>query len=266
VCCPSRSETLSGRYHHNLRIDSFRHEPNGGWCSGDEAVGEEHDCGCMNINNTALADALRFQSTTYADHLQRASYTTGYFGKFLNPPAMEVFCNGGPNRCTGHNCTDPMKHGQPPSYDPSGPRIQGWDEMKAMCITAYYNVPWVTQKGTVEYTGSQPGNYTTSLIGNWTVDFISRHAAAARSGSPFFVAAATRAPHGPQTPAPWYADALPEARNLVDRPDFNYTSSASCKAEAGCGHAGYIEDEPPITAAEAKTFDKEFGKDTQRPL
>jgi hypothetical protein len=36
------------------------------------------------------------------------------------------------------------------------------------------------------YTDSQPGNYTTSLIGNWTVDFISRHTAAARSGTPFF--------------------------------------------------------------------------------
>jgi hypothetical protein len=55
-----------------------------------------------------------------------------------------------------------------------------------MCVTAYYNVPWITEKGQILYTDSQPGNYTTSLIGNWTVDFISRHAAAARSGTPFF--------------------------------------------------------------------------------
>jgi hypothetical protein len=31
---------------------------------GDEAVGEAHDCGCMNINNTALPEALKFQAST----------------------------------------------------------------------------------------------------------------------------------------------------------------------------------------------------------
>ena len=40
VCCPSRTETLSGRYHHNVRD-----RPGPEWdisgC-GDEAVGQEH--------------------------------------------------------------------------------------------------------------------------------------------------------------------------------------------------------------------------------
>ena len=30
----------------------------------------------MNINNTDLPEALAFHATTYADYLQRASYTT----------------------------------------------------------------------------------------------------------------------------------------------------------------------------------------------
>jgi arylsulfatase A-like enzyme len=55
-----------------------------------------------------------------------------------------------------------------------------------------------------------------------------------------------------------YKDKLPDAKNLVDRPDFNYTSPAAVKA-AGGGHAGYIEAEPPVTRAEAKAFDQEFG-------
>ena len=72
------------------------------------------------------------------------------------------------------------------------------------------------------------------------------------------MSAATRAPHTPQTPAPWYINKLPDAKNLVKRPDFNYTSSAAVKT-ANSGHASWIEDEPPVTMAEAKVFDQQFG-------
>ena len=44
----------------------------------------------MNINNTDLPEALAFHATTYADYLQRASYTTVRRARplpALRPPA-----------------------------------------------------------------------------------------------------------------------------------------------------------------------------------
>ena len=46
-------------------------------------------------------------------------------------------------------------------------------------------------------------NYGTSLIGNATVDFVTR---AMKANYPFLAVVASHAPHGPATPAPWYAD------------------------------------------------------------
>lgn len=86
VCCPSRSEYLSGRYHHNIRDDHYETEPNGEYCSGDEAVGSEHPCGCMHVNSTTA----EFEGQTYANYMQQAGYITGYFGKYLNPPVSLV--------------------------------------------------------------------------------------------------------------------------------------------------------------------------------
>ena len=48
VCCPSRTETLSGRYHHNMR-DAPGQEWSNLHCGGDEAVGKPHACGCMRM-------------------------------------------------------------------------------------------------------------------------------------------------------------------------------------------------------------------------
>jgi N-acetylglucosamine-6-sulfatase len=70
--------------------------------------------------------------------------------------------------------------------------------------------------------------YTTSIIGNKTIDFIQR---AAKQSRPFFVSAATRAPHEPQTPAPWYTNAFPTLTNLLT-PAFNAT---------GVGHVPWLQ-------------------------
>jgi N-acetylglucosamine-6-sulfatase len=162
-----------------------------------------------------------FEEHHYGDYLRAAGYYTGYFGKYLNPPAMEPYC---------HNLGSP---------------IPGWDEMLGMCVTAYYNIPWVNSSGHIERTGTAPNEYSTSIIGNRTVDFITRAAAMKR---PFFVSAATRAPHGPSTPAPWYMDKFKDTKNLVT-PAFNFT---------GTGHVDWIQDQKPVSAKESAAFDHQF--------
>lgn len=111
-------------------------------------------------------------------------------------------------------------------------------------------------EGNLTYTGSAPSDYSTSIVGNRTVSFITA-AASATPFKPFLVVAATRAPHGPQTPAPWYADALPEARNLRT-PAWNYSGREG-------GHVPWVADLPPLSTGEAVTMDKEF-RDRWRSL
>ena len=64
VCCPSRSETLSGRYHHNLRNNRYETKPNGGRCGGDEAAlgrrgALRADASCKRVNKCCAARTER---------------------------------------------------------------------------------------------------------------------------------------------------------------------------------------------------------------
>jgi len=211
VCCPSRTETLSGRYHHNIRDDNGPEwELNG---CGDEPVGDSHPCGCMRVNTSRV-----FEDHTYSNYLMAAGYHTGYFGKYLNPPAMDMFC---------HNKSTP---------------VPGWNEFLGMCNTAYYNVTWVNTLGNTVYTGSEPEDYSTAIVGNATIKFIK---SAAASNKPFFVSAATRAPHDPQTPAPWYKHALPGTK-AKRTPSYN---------AVGSGHVPWIQNQQPLSSAEENAND-----------
>jgi hypothetical protein len=135
-----------------------------------------------------------------------------------------------------------------------GKRIPGWDDILAMCKTAYYDVPW-HQNGYLNHTGKGPDEYTTSIVGNRnrSVAWIRERGAAARAGSkqPFLLVAATRAPHSPETPAPWYKDEFPDATN-PRTPAFNATGAALKD------HVGFVANNPPITEAEAAAFDQIF--------
>ena len=69
VCCPSRSEYLSGRFHHNIRDSYYKGGTEHQGC-GDEAVGKDHPCDCMRVNSTTED----FEQHTYATYLQQAGY------------------------------------------------------------------------------------------------------------------------------------------------------------------------------------------------
>ena len=231
ICCPSRMQLLSGRYGHNIRrkrLDAF---PPGAATCGDEAVESPKvgSCGCMRMD---CGEA--FEEDTYATALRRAGYATAYFGKYLNPPAMVRYCR---NETLG-----PLEHGWPP----------GWDVFYGMCDQAstpqgaYYSVNWVdSEAGSITFTGTEPRDYTTSVVGNKTVAYLKERPS---EKEPFFVAAAVRAPHAPQLPPPWYADAFPEA--AVPRSGAYNASPA--------GKPYWMFRNGPLTGADAAAFDEVY--------
>mmetsp|Transcript_146131 Transcript_146131/g.207128 ORF Transcript_146131/g.207128 Transcript_146131/m.207128 type:complete len:535 (+) Transcript_146131:75-1679(+) len=93
ICCPSRSETLSGRYLHNVKQPVEKMQ-----CS--EAYGGQTDWNttcCMHVDEGLVNNA------TFAKYLkEEAGYTVGMFGKYLNncpnvaQPGFDAwFANGG---------------------------------------------------------------------------------------------------------------------------------------------------------------------------
>ena len=170
VCCPSRTSMLSGRYAHNL--DALTQ----GWCGNFVSSGE--------VNRTFAVD------------LSAKGYRTGMFGKWVNGDCGVV--EGG-------------TEGNGPFYKPVG-----WDSFFGMCNTnTYWSMIW-NDNGVLNATGSfsdenlqgtgGASNYSTSLVGNRTVAFVSQ---ALDDAVPFFVKVAPHAPHVPATPAPWHVDFLP---------------------------------------------------------
>ena len=81
-------------------------------------------------------------------------------------------------------------------------------------------------------------NYGTSVIGNRSLQFIN---AAMAANWPFFVLVASHAPHGPATPAPWYAD-------LYSTPDVIAPRTASFGVHSPDKH-WMVATQPSLTSA-----------------
>ena len=172
VCCPSRATILTGRYPHNWLT------PSGG---------------CMHMNVTSPA----FQQSTIGLQMQALGYTTGLFGKMVNPEGMDPYCKG-----------------------PTPQLLPGFDHFLAMCNDNMYFKNEFTLDGHLFTSGETPEDYLTSLIGNHTIDFVTE---ALKEDRPFFAYVAPHAPHVPATPAPWYAAKFTGLK-APRTPNYNYSA------------------------------------------
>ena len=84
VCCPSRSELVTGRYLHNVKLPVDERQCSGGY-AGEDAHGNV--C-CMHVDEALV------NNRTIGLFLQReAGYTVGMFGKCaLSPPLPSPAC------------------------------------------------------------------------------------------------------------------------------------------------------------------------------
>jgi arylsulfatase A-like enzyme len=179
LCCPSRTAILSANHSHTTGVWSNR-VLTGGW---------------------PVFHSSGYEKRTIATALNRAGYTTGYFGKYLNNWNLA-----------------------PKGYVPPG-----WDEFMAMWeprpgqgAGAYYDY-WLRGTESSEYYGRKEGDYSTDVIADKGVDFLKR-----AGDNPFLLMLATTGPHHPYRPAPrhlskWapdepYDNRAVNERDMSDKP------------------------------------------------
>ena len=197
VCCPSRTTLLTGDYPHNW------HTIHGG-------------CMHMNVVNPS------FEQSTIGVYMQRLGYTTGMFGKLLNPNGVAPYCK-----------------------KENAQKLPGFDSYLTMCNDNRYFKNSFSQNGSYIEKGDKPEDYLTSVIGNHSTQFVE---ASLQAGRPFFVYIAPHAPHVPATPAPWYANEYKD-RKAPRTPNYNYSAT---------DHHYVIRSQPSMTDDQANDSDNLF--------
>ncbi len=201
VCCPSRTTLLTGIYTHNWHVTSGP------------------ACMHMGVTNS------HFEQSTIGVQLKKLNYTTGMFGKLLNPSGMAPYC----------------KKDSAGKYQP----LPGFDDYTAMCNDNRYYKNIFTKNGEIFQSGTEPKDYLTSIIGNDTIEFMER---ALSTGEPFFAYVAPHAPHVPSTPAPWYAERF-AGLSAPRTPSYNYSA---------VDHHYVIRSQQPLTTKIAGEVDELF--------
>jgi len=190
LCCPSRATILTGEFDTRTRVRS-------------------------NLDGPLLDD-----TNTLPVWLDRAGYTTGLVGKYLNA----------------------YPWGRAPFVPP------GWDRWfakeNANESTSYYDYD-VVDRGFVHHFGSVPGVYATDVLGEAADAFLRR----TPSDRPWFLYFAPNAPHAPWIPADRYADVsgtLPPALPSID--ELNDVE----------GKPGYVRSRAPYTEVGRAVFQRDL--------
>jgi N-acetylglucosamine-6-sulfatase len=185
LCCPGRSTILTGLYAHNHGVIT----------NGDiEEEGEPDD------EKVPGAVAFRDKGNderVFARWLKEAGYATGYFGKYLNGYGKILKTERGyvpPHWDEWHAFKEPEY------YDFQLVEKSGKGETKTTCyLTNREGVPrerkaekTCREKADAVVDGKE--SYSTDVITDMTIAFIR---ASVKSGTPFFVHLAVKAPHGP---------------------------------------------------------------------
>lgn len=182
--------------------------------------------GCMRMNTSQDTNPMWWKRSIVHTLHYDYGYVTGLFGKVLN--------NMNTYGCTGNKKIP-----------------DGIDRAYYMCGGAnFYNQKWFDQ-GKRYTTGKEPENYTTSLIGNTTLEWIRSVIGTGSSHPPFFAYLGPHAPHLPSTPAPWYMDH--PIGNISAPREIYYNYS-------GAGKHSFISNEPIIDEGDAKQIDIEHAK------
>jgi N-acetylglucosamine-6-sulfatase len=169
ICAISRSELQSGRYLYNIKSNDLptpvrQH-------SGAGNGGQHH------VNYTGLVAQHNFGRYLH----ERAGYTCGMFGKWMNEYNVAV-APGWDRWFAG------MGYGNLTYADSDSPT-----GTYVACPFALGSCAAAPHMG-----------YTTSLIGNKSLEWI-RKVAPSHATTPFFAYVAVTAPHLPDVPPPWYA-------------------------------------------------------------
>ncbi len=148
LCCPARATLLTGQYAHNHGVLS-NIAPDGGYGVFNERHGDNY----------------------LPIWLQRAGYTTGYIGKFLNEYA------------------EPDEYGTTPTDVP-----KGWNDWRVLAPSrAQYFGYQLNQNGVITQFSEQEEDYSTDVFTTKAKRFIRRNAP---SASPFFLMLGYASPHG----------------------------------------------------------------------
>lgn len=187
------------------------------------------------------ANTSKVNPYSFAAHLSRSNYTSGWFGKHMNQ------CPGKPP--VGFDCPSCywFANGGGADAEPGGYLNASFNDYAGG--VAVHGTPYHAKPGLYRAsTSGEFAGYTTSIIANKSISWIKK---VARGPQPFFVAIASKGPHVPATPAPWYKNAFME-HSAPRTPDYN------ASAETLANHHWLIAQQGPITEKQGEVIDELF--------